>query len=249
MSGPVSLVFGAGGAKAMALAALTGQDERAAPDAAGLLARLALPGEGLVAGAAVAGLTLGDRDRALAALYVMLYGSAVMADARCTGCGATYELRFDLDALAASRRPDGRAGGEPPAVRVGDTLLRLPVIADLQGASGDLLAGLTLDGPVPEAEAAAEALEAADPALEVDLAGTCPECGAAQAAPFSIARFLEAALERDRGFLMREVHLLAGTYHWSLAEVLSLTRAERQGLVRLILGEREAAVSLMRRVS
>lgn len=249
MSGPVSLVFGAGGAKAMVLAALTGHDERAAPDAAGLLARLAVPGEGRVAGAAVADLTLGDRDRALAALYAQLYGAAVLADARCTGCGATYEMRFDLDALAASRRPDGRAMGEPPCVTVGEARVRLPVIADLAGTPETLLARLTVEGPVPPAADASAAFEAADPALEIDLAGTCPECGAAQAAPFSITRFLEAALARDRAFLMREVHLLAGAYRWALAEILGLTRGERQGLVRLILGEREAAASLLRRAS
>lgn len=249
MSGPVPLIFGARGARAIAFAPLTGADERAGPDAAGLLRRLALPGAGLVSGDAVDGLTLGDRDRALAALFVSLYGAAVLADSVCSACGATYEIRFDLADLAASRHPDGSAEGDPPAIRIGDSRLRLPVIGDLAGTPESLLQRLTHSGPVPAAEAASPAIEAADPALELDLSGTCPDCGAMQAAPFSISRFLEAALRRDRAFLLREVHLIASAYHWPLSEILGLARQDRQGFARLLIGEREAAQSLMRRAS
>jgi hypothetical protein len=88
------------------------------------------------------------------------------------------------------------------------------------------------------------ALEAADPALELDLAGQCPECGARQAVPFSMAGFLGASLRRDHGFLLREVHMIARAYGWALEEILSLTRAARQGFVRLILADMGAAVGM-----
>jgi hypothetical protein len=249
VAGTVQLAFGSGGARAMAFAPLTGADERAAPGAVGLLRRLAMPCEGLVHGAAIDGLTVGDRDRALAALCAQLYGDGVLADAICTGCGATYEIRFNLSDLSQNRRPDQSAAGDPPTVSVGDSRLRLPVLADLTGAPEGFLERLTLEGPVPDAETAAPVLEAADPALELDLTGTCPECQATQATPFSISRFLEAALRRDLGFLAREVHLIASAYHWSLDGILGLSRAERQTYARLLIAEREAASSLMRRVS
>ena len=248
MTGPVPLSFGAGGARAIRLAPLTGCDERDAPGAEALLERLAVEGPGLVHGRLVRELTLGDRDRALAALYAGLYGAQVRADAVCGGCGSRYELRFALTELMESRRPDGSAAGEPPVVTLGQTRLRLPRIVDL-GGEGDVLARLTESGPVPEETRAGVAIEAADPALELDLAGHCPDCGEKQAVPFSMRHFLEAALRRDRAFLMREVHLIASAYHWGLGEILGLSRVDRQGFARLLIGEREAAVASLRRVS
>jgi len=249
MDGSVELVFGAGGACRIAFADLTGADERAAARADELFCRLAMAGEGLVHGPMLGDLTVGDHDRALAALYAALYGDEVVADAVCGACAAPYEMRFDLAELTASRRPDGSATGEPPAVTVAESRIRLPRWGDISGSPESLLERLTQSGPVPDADLAARALEAADPALELDLAGACPECGATQTVPFSIASFLEAALRRDRAFLAREVHLIAASYHWSFAEILSLTRAERQGYARLLIAEREVALAPMRRVS
>ncbi len=249
MDGEILLTFGTGGARSLSLAPLTGQDEARATTAMALLRRLALPGDKRVHGAALDGLTIGDRDRAIAGLYAQLYGTDVRADALCSACQAKYEIRFDLGALQDSRRPDGRAEGDPPALTLDATRLRLPRQSDLEGPSEDFLSGLTLHGPVPDEAQAAAAIEAADPALELDLTGTCPECEATQAVPFSIQRFLEAAMSRDRGFLMREVHLIASAYHWGLTEVLSLTRQDRQNFARLLIAEREAASLPLRRAS
>lgn len=249
MAAPVQLHFGVRGARAVAFAPLTGVEERAAPGAQALLERLAVAGDGLISGKDMRDLTVGDRDRALAGLYGDLYGMAVLADAVCAACSARYELRFDLRKLSASRAPDGSAAGTPPTVRVGDTVLRLPTAADLAGTPDTLIQRLLIDGPAPDPASAATALEAADPALELDLAGTCPECDASQAVPFSMARFLEATLRRDRAFLMREVHLIASTYRWSHAEIIALPRVERQGYARLLIAEREAASARIRRVS
>lgn len=249
MAAALPLAFGTGGAQAMVLGPFTGRDERDASLPEALLARLARDGAGLVSGPAVGQLTLGDRDRALAGLYIALYGRDLRADARCSECGARFELRFDLAALRDSRGPDGSAEGDPPAITVGKSRLRLPTIADLDSPAESFLQRLTLSGPVPEEPAAAAALEAADPALELDLAGTCPDCDAKQAVPFSMRRFLAAALSRDRAFLMREVHLIASAYRWSLGEILELTRADRQAFARLLIAEREAAQTPLRRVS
>ena len=249
MTGLVQLEFGVSGARRMAFAPLTGACERAAPGPDLLLQTLALPGDGWVFGAAIDQLTVGDRDRAIAGLYRQLYGDAILADAVCTGCAATYEIRFGLADLVASRRPDGSAGGDPPVVTLGQSRLRLPTIADLSGPADGFLARLTLQGPAPDPETASQALENADPALELDLSGICPECQAVQTSPFSVSAFLRAALRRDLGFLTREVHLIASTYHWSFDEILRLSRQERQSFARLLIAEREAAASPLRRLS
>lgn len=252
MSPSVELVYGVAGARRVIFAPLTGADERATPDADTLLGRLAIAGKvagETVHGSALAELTAGDRDRSVAALYLALYGSEVQADTTCRGCAARYEMRFDLVTLVNSRRPAKPTQGDPPTIMIEKSRLRLPRRCDLAGDPQSLVAALTLSGPPPDTEQAAAALEAADPGLDVDLSGTCPECGTDQAVPFSIAAFLEAALTRDRGFLAREIHLIASTYHWALGDILSLTRSERHAFARLLIAEREAASLLMRRVS
>ncbi|WP_296425919.1 hypothetical protein [Yoonia sp.] len=245
----MDLCFGVGGAKAIVLAPLTGADEAAAAAPDHLLRRLALTGERLVHGEELAQMTIGDRDRAIAALFRQLYGDVVQADAVCAGCAATYEIRFSLAALTAGRVPDGTASGDPAAITLGDTRLRLPQMRDFTGAPDDLIARLVLTGPDPDPQAAEHALEGADPALELDLTGTCPECDTVQATPFSMAGFLQASMQRDRAFLAREVHLIASAYHWSLAEIHSLTRHDRQTYARLLIAEREAGAVQIRRAS
>lgn len=246
----VGLTFGVGDARRLRLAPLTGADERAAAgDAHRLLERLADGGDGWIRPAEVGNLPLGDRDRALAALYAHLYGEQVVADARCPGCDRRFELRFSLTALAASRVPDGSAAGDPPQVKVEGATLRLACARDLDGSPDALIARLLLDGAPPPLEVAEAALEAADPALEIDLAGTCPECGADQKVPFSMRRFFSAALKRDEAFLLREVHLIARAYGWAFDAILGLTREERHAFVRLLLAEREAEGTAWRLVS
>ena len=110
----------------------------------------------------------------MAGLYAQLYGTDVRAEAQCSHCRVKYEIRFDLTALQDSRRPDSSASatGSPPELTLGQSRLRLPCQSDLDGAPEDFLRRLTLDGPVPGHAEAAAALEAADPALELDLSGT-----------------------------------------------------------------------------
>jgi hypothetical protein len=154
-----------------------------------------------------------------------------------------------LSDLSGRRHPDGSATGDPPSIELGGARLRLPLVCDLTGFPETLIERLTVSGPVPDAETASAVFEASDPALELDLSASCPECKAHQAVPFSISRFIEAALRRDQGFLAREVHMIASAYHWSLKEILGLSRTERQTYVRMLIAEREAMPSPLRRVS
>jgi hypothetical protein len=237
------LTFGVDGQRDVHVSPLTGAAERAAGGDAQALLRA------LMVGVDADRLTVGDRDRLLAETYATLYGWNVLADARCTGCGARFELRFSLRTLLDTRQPDGTAQGTPPTLAVSGARLRLPTVADRADSPEHLVRMLTIDGDPPPLADAESALEAADPALELDLSGTCPECHAAQAAPFSMAGLLGATLARDHRFLMREVHLLARTYGWDLASILSLTRTERHEFVRLILADQSAARPVVRRVS
>jgi len=153
--------------------------------------------------------------------------------------------------VAATARRDDR---EPALARLfarlgnaGPVPVLARVVIDRDGepvATEDLLIPAAVPGgPMGEATLSRD-IEAADPALELDLSGTCPECGTAQKTPFSMVGFLSAALARDLRFLLREVHLVARAYRWSLESILGLSRVERQEFARLVLvdqGERPAA--------
>ena len=241
------LTFGIDGQKRVALSPLTGAAERAASGDAQALLRVLMAPLDPHGQSPADRLTVGDRDRLLAQIYGGLYGWDILADTRCTACKERFELRFSLRAMVQARQPDGCATED--MVVVGDARLRLPRVADQAETPEALVALLTVAGDPPPVDQAEAALEAADPALELDLNGTCPECGTAQAVPFSMAGFLGAALARDHRFLLREVHLIARTYGWGLDSILSLTRVERQEFVRLILAEQGAAQPGVRRVS
>lgn len=231
------LCFGIDGQNSITLLPLTGAAERVAGgDAQALLRTLlgASSGDETQADR----LTVGDRDRLLAEIYGDLYGWDVLADARCASCQARFELRFSLAAMLQARQPDGSAADG--TVKVGEARLRLPRVADHADNPYAFLRLLNISGDPPPLAEAEAALEAADPALELDLKGTCPECASEQTLPFSMCRFLGSALARDHRFLLREAHLIARSYGWSLDSILSLTRQERQEFVRLILAEQGA---------
>lgn len=80
------------------------------------------------------------------------------------------------------------------------------------------------------------ALERGAPRLDVALDAPCPSCGAAREERFEIGAWLARSLLRERDVLLREVHTLARAYGWSLESILSLSRAQRHALVRLVVG-------------
>ena len=229
---------------------LTGADEfllnQGEPRAATLLLRRLL-GDA----ADVEALSIAEHDRLLAAVFEGLYGDQVEARTHCTVCAQPLEISLSLTALAAAppdveialAGPDGDGAFTLPDGR----RIRRPTVAELEAAAsrGDLAAlrrACVITGdPEADPETLDAALEAAAPALTRDLAATCPHCAAAQPVRFDLAAFLVASLARERPFLLREMHLLARAYGWSLAEILSLGRDDRRALARLCEAERAAA--------
>jgi len=196
-------------------------------------------------------LTVAEYDRLLAAVFEALYGDQVEARTQCAACAEPLEISLSLSALAASppdvdielAGPDENGAFLLPDGR----RIRAPTVGDVERAvrSGDAAAlrrACVLEG---DADASPElldaALEAAAPALTRDVAASCPHCGSAQSVRFDLATFLIASLARERPFLLRELHLLARAYGWSLSEILSLSRDDRRALARLCEAERTAA--------
>lgn len=105
------------------------------------------------------------------------------------------------------------------------------------GPDGDGAPGLRALGPV-----AREALETAlartvadwDPQADIELALTCPACGAQWRTPFDITAFLWRELEAWAMRTLRETHLLATAYGWSEEDILALSAWRRQHYIGLI---------------
>ncbi|MGO4700711.1 hypothetical protein [Dyella sp. 2RAB6] len=198
-------------------------------------------------------LPLGRRDALLLRLHARLFGRRLDGIARCAGCGATVETSFDADALLL----DTDAGNEQNAgvfelqsaahdlrvrfraVNCAD-LLALQSCTDVADARRLLLERCVIDTvsvadgtPVtslPDALQAelAQAMAAADPQADLQLAFHCPDCGHDWEPAFDIARFLWQELHAWALRLLREVDTLARHYHWSEADILAMTPRRRQ---------------------
>lgn len=73
----------------------------------------------------------------------------------------------------------------------------------------------------------------------LDLGAPCAECGAVNELRFEPALFVVDALERRAKRLLREVHALAWTYHWSEREILEMSPRRRRQYLALIREEVE----------
>jgi len=198
-------------------------------------------------------LPLGRRDALLLRLHARLFGRRLDGVAQCPACGAAAEAGFDADDLLLEPG-DGvavSAGGHElqsaahglcvrfRPVDCGD-LLALQGCADVADARRLLVercvieATSTRDGePVtvlPDALQAelAQAMAAADPQADLQLAFHCPECAHDWEPGFDIARFLWQELHAWALRLLRDVDTLARHYHWSEADILAMTPRRRQ---------------------
>jgi hypothetical protein len=216
------------------------------------------PGARLGPGQA-AQMTVADRDRVLAALHTIMFGARIAGDASCRSCNEKFNFDFDLGELVAQASPDPSAAeavGEGWYSGPGNLCFRLPTGEDEAQAAGldaaraaRVIAQCCLQDPeaaTAEGFALAERLTARlAPLVDRVLDAACPECGASNPMSFSIERYFLSSIMADRGQLMREIHRMAAGYGWSLAEILSLPRSQRQTLALHI--ERDADRALKRR--
>lgn len=243
----IALTAGIEGRRMAWLTPLTGVAEAAAGEGTLPLLRLCLADEGTsaVKPSEVSDLPLVDRDRLLAEIYRNAFGDWLEADGNCVACGASYAMAFSLEALVESQHlalPDGVVGpDERSQYRLGEMTFRLPTSRDLATAQSAarpdqaLLAACVCTGDPSGKEAEIEAaMGAAGPVLDLDLAATCPECGATQTPRFQIDAYLRQSFEAERPLRRREFHLIASAYGWSHDSILGLSRTDRHGFVSLI---------------
>ena len=202
---------------------------------------------------ALAGESLGRRDRRLLALRQQLFGSKLECLADCPACGESLEFACDagdLTAPFAEAREDAGDGACQRLDRDGYQVhYRVPVSSDLQlleaGEEPSRARRRLLDGCVLEARRAGErvsvddlpaglvaelcaGMAATDAQADVVVALRCPACDVSWRAGFDIGGYLWTELEAWVQRTLVQVHSLASRYGWSEREILSMTPWRRQ---------------------
>jgi hypothetical protein len=186
--------------------------------------------------AQLADLPLGQRNAAILGLRTACFGTRLAAWVDCPACAE--RMSFELDPAQLPPRP----AAAPGPVQVGGHRFMPPTSRHLAIAAGAADAGqatLALmraclaDPPADDAtlealaDAAGDALDAADPWADLSLALTCPACAAPVAACFDIAAYVWDELDTHARGLLDDIHTLAGAYGWREDEILALGEARR----------------------
>lgn len=187
---------------------------------------------------------LGRRNRALFELHAVCFGARLQGWSACPACGEKVEFDVDgsllLDALQV----------EQPGTNVTarDEGFRLPTSRDLvEVLTGDpdtaahrLLERCRIsddsfcDWNEDAVCEIGDALAAADPLAEVQLALDCPSCGHRWNDGLDIGSFVWAEIELRARRLLWEVHMLASAYGWSEAETLRLSVVRRANYLQMV---------------
>jgi hypothetical protein len=188
--------------------------------------------------------------------------SRVLACAH-AGCGARMDLDLSVDDFAVDERPTQPSHrlrlADPPGGATLDIEFRAPRVRELERIAAlaavpedelrdRLLEGCivrvtafegggqsSLSGLSPASKRAlAAAIEDAGPRVELELELVCPECSRTFDVEFDPGSLLIEDVAAGRAVFERELHQLAFHYHWSLRELLELTRPRRQRFLRLL---------------
>jgi hypothetical protein len=206
---------------------------------------------------AVRALSVGDREALLLHLRRLTLGERIECVLRCpeAACGEKMDLDLAVSDLLFPPYPDAAPWyeaelGEPGEYR--KVRFRLPTgadqeeaallaLTDINAAAGRLLRRCLENDPSAEIslkEGDAERLGALmaerDPQAELVLQLTCPICARDFETPFDTAAFFLQELAGRSAILYREVHRLALAYHWSQAEILSLSGRQRRLYLELL---------------
>ncbi|MDB2438595.1 hypothetical protein N9W89_07740 [Hellea sp.] len=173
-------------------------------------------------------LSLGDRDRCFWTAREKLSGTAFDAKIECQSCQEWMEISCGPDFAIPEKVQDSAVvpfQGE-------DYELRLPNISDLQAAkAGFPYERLNPSAPWQEPlfrKNASQALEKADPGMDVLFLANCENCESSIEASLDVFRFLWTDLQARAQSLLGEIITLARAFGWSETQCLSLPPARRR---------------------
>jgi hypothetical protein len=203
-------------------------------------------------------LTVGDREALVLHVRRLTLGDRLACMIRCPQCREPMDLDLRVSDLLLPSTPDEPVEHELDLDDGGTAYhvsFRLPTGADLEDAATvaarDGIAeaarrilrrcvarvtcgGDTVSLPSRLERVVSTAMASRDPQAELMLRPLCPSCGAHFEALLDAASFLFDEIGARVRTLFGEVHLLARHYHWSEAEILSLSPARRHAYLSLI---------------
>lgn len=195
---------------------------------------------------------LGTRDAYLFQLQELLFGPELDTIAACPSCHETLETRFSTADLRTPQADEARASLQVDGFELD---YRLPgsddLLAMVEGTGTDDGANRLLERCVLSARHAGSATPASelplavverlqqemarrDPGADTTVALTCPACGHGFERRFDIGAYLWDELDDWAQRTLGEVHLLAGAYGWSEAQILDLSAARRSHYIALV---------------
>jgi len=216
---------------------------------------------------AIRDLSVGDRDYLMLRLRGATFGPSLSRVFTCpeARCGAKMDLDLLVTDFPVHERPArhshqlqvaGQSGTlleieyRVPRGREQELIAACPagpreVLRDRFLESCIVRAALAGDGaalpfgalPASSKEALVDVLEETSPRVELEVELVCPECTHAFDVVFDPASLLFEEIGADRAAFERELHLLAFHYHWSLDEILQLSRPRRQRFLRVLADE------------
>lgn len=224
-----------------------------APPAARALGLLAAAEDGASIDA-LAGLSVGERDRRLLTLREWTFGSQMASVSVCPACRERLEWSVDAGALgvADAARPIDDLALESSGYAV---RFRLPNTTDLAAAAeaGDVAAARRLildrclldarhdgasiaaaDVPSGVLDDVASRMALVDRGADTDVALTCPACGHHWTVLFDIESFFWSELSAWAQRVLKDVHALAGAYGWREADILQMGQWRREYYLALI---------------
>jgi hypothetical protein len=201
----------------------------------------------------LARLSIGQRDALLFSIQELTFGPRLEAFCECPSCGAELELSLNTaDLLAGGHGPTGsdlslESEGFDVRFRPPNSLdLAASVNVGLVEGDKELLRRCVLRATQGDTEVAVESLPEAvtsaiasrmlesDPLSEIQLTLDCPACSRSWSTLLDIGSFLWTELDWQAKNLLREVDILARSYGWSEAEVLSLSPRRRQRYIEMV---------------
>jgi hypothetical protein len=192
-------------------------------------------------------LSLGQRDRLLAAVHAHHFGDRIESVVDCGSCRKAFAVEFSLSGLVSATFGVEAADERGPLALDDGTRFRLPSAEDERAVQALAPAEAALElmrRCVPEGIALAdsESLQAlvaqAGPVLDLELPARCALCQKEQTIHFDIVSFFFASLRNERSLLLREIHRLAMAYQWSQEAILRLPRSQRRAYVALVEADR-----------
>ena len=195
--------------------------------------------------AALASLTVGQRDGMLIALRRGTFGDALSGFAECGACGERLEFALSArDFPPAAEVSEGEVDLDGARVR-----FRLPTSLALAAAAREgseeaarrrileRCAGLdAASAGEATGRAIAEEMATIDAAADVSLRLECPACGHAWEVVFDVESFFFSEISARARRLLAEVHTLASAYGWAEADILGMSHARRQAYLDMVGG-------------